>query len=984
MIKTAKKYFFFFVLSLSLLYPQSFVKKDEPKRLTQYVRDLWQVKEGLPQNSINAIVQTRDGYLWLGTYEGLVRFNGKTFTVFDRGNTPVFQSNRITALCEDKNGRLWIGSYGGGVTLYDGKRFSSPIRDTAFGKYINIASLTADSSGRVWAITENGVFALRDSVIERTYPRSLFHNTVPFQCVSDGHGRVWVSAYPNLYIISSENVRTLKPKRLAASYSAVAPSHNGSVWLFEHSPHNTSSVWRYDDSLEFVCTIPRSLISLKIAPMYEDSHGVLWCYVADGFATYHNGRWDHLGKRNNFSFEYVQQITSDRENNLWIGSNGNGLLRLRDARFTPIGIAEGLRGENVWSVFEDSRGTQWIGTLGSGGWCYAVDHNGIHPVTNRAGIYFCFLEDKERNVWLAGESLVLPNGKRRILPSSWHSSVLAVDSSGRVWLSPYHGGIYIVANEKIVDSLSLGSSSADLSIRTMKTDRDGSMWIGTQSGLFHYQRRNITQFTTADGLPNNWIRSIYQDSDGVLWIATDGGLAKMINGQFQSYTVLNGLYSNTIHVILEDDSNSLWMSSNKGVFVVRKKDIQLFDEKKIAMLPCVVYGEEDGMRSAEGNGSYQQGGWKMHDGTLWFATIKGVAVVDPKNLKKNDVSPPVYIENIIVNGEQISRDALLELRYPVSDITFYYTALSYRVNSRVRYQYKLEGYHNDWVDAGNQTRAEFTNLPAGDFVFRVRACNDDGVWNTAGASMSFTLPAPFWQTWWFFTVIGLAVFSSLAGTIRYVELRKVKRRIEQLEQEKALERERIRISKDMHDEVGASLTKIAILSELAARQKQEAERHLINITETSREVIDNMGQIIWAINPKNDKLENLAAYLREYIAETCEMANIRYMLSFPEELPPASLSAEFRRNIFLTVKEAVNNIVKYSKANQVQATLQVAEHEIFFLISDNGIGFDLANVSQFGNGLQNMKKRIEDLGGTLTLESYPGNGTTLSFSVRVR
>lgn len=975
-----KKYILLMISSAVILWAQSYIIPGEPKRLSQYVIDHWQVKDGLPQNSVNAIVQTQDGYLWLGTYEGLVRFNGKAFTVFDRSNTPALQSNRITSLCLDTKGRLWIGSYGGGITLYDQNGFHTPLRDTTVGMYINIGSMTIDLHDRLWVVTERGVFCIKDSIVNNVYPISTFTNVFPLGIASDRKGRIWFMVNGKIFVIESMHVRPFQVRH-GATFVSLSPSTSDGVWTIEYQKNGTTRMVKYNDDGDSIYSIPLPPSELGLQPLYEDSRGIVWCFIPNGIAVFNHGKWDYVKKEDNNDIEFVQVVVEDKEGNIWVGTNGNGLWRFREGRFTPIGIAEGLLGENIWSVFEDSKHRKWIGTFGGGGWCYSIDQKGIHPITNKGGIYFCFLEDKKRNVWLAGESIVLADGRRRTLSPSFFSFVLALDSSGRVWLTPSHGGIYIIAHEKIVDSLSLGNSAADASIRTMKTDHDGSMWIGTQNGLFHYLNGRLIQYTTANGLPNNWIRSIYQDAEGVVWIATDGGLAKKVGEKFFSYTVQNGLHSNTIHIILEDDSSKLWMSSNKGVFVVRKSDLQLFDEGKIEHIPCVVYGEEDGMRSAEGNGSYQQGGWKMHDGTLWFATIKGIVVVDPNNLKTNMVVPPVVVEKIVSDGKELSSAGNLEFHVPVKDITFHYAALSYRVHSRVQYRYKLEGYHNDWIEAGNQTRAEFTNLPPGDFIFRVIACNDDGVWNTTGASIAFTLPAPFWMTWWFRGTVALVIVIVVGGIIRFIELRKIRRRIEQLEREKALERERSRISKDMHDEVGANLTKIAILSELALRDAEQIPRYLNKITETSREVIDSMSQIIWAINPKNDKLENLAAYLREYISETFELTSIRCAITFPDELPAHSLSAEFRRNIFLMVKEAVNNIIKYSQATEVQTTLTVANGTMVFSISDNGIGFNTDQPSQFGNGLQNMKKRIEDIGGTFTIESSPGKGTTVEFVI---
>lgn len=968
-----------------VLRSQSYIAAHDPKRLTQYMLDHWQVKEGLPQNSVNAIVQTRDGYVWLGTYEGLVRFNGNSFTLFDRGNTPELRSNRITSLCEDTRGRLWIGSYGGGVAVFDAGEFRIPVHDTTLGSYVTIASMTADPFGRVWIISEKGVFSLRDSVIDRHYPLARFGTQGPVNIVSDAAGNIWLWTSTKLFVIGSGNITERAPDRPQHMFSPVVPSRESYVWFFDYSPKGINRIGTFGMERTYRDTIPRALVAKGISPLFEDSRGVLWCSLRDGIATYDHGRWDWFDREKGFVHENLQTAVEDREGSIWLGTNGSGLLRFRNCRFTPIGMPEGLSKENVWSIFEDSRRRKWIGFLGGG--CYRIDADGITmPAHDRGVNYFNFLEDRERNIWYGGNNIIDVNGKVQPIAADGRfiSSTLSMDSSGRVWFASLRGGIRIVQNKRIVDSLFLGSASADNSIRTMMTDRDGSMWIGTQEGLFHLREGALRRYTIADGLPNNWIRFLYQDGEGILWIATDGGLAKRVNDRFLSYTIDDGLHSNTIHAILEDDYGRLWMSSNKGVFVVSKSDLLAFDERRLKRIPRTVYGEEDGMRSAEGNGSYQQGGRKMSDGTLWFATIKGIAVVDPDDLKTNTTPPPVYIERIVSDGKEIDPATPFVLQYPVNDLTFSFAALSFRVPSRVRYKYMLEGFHDDWIDAGNQRRASFTNLPSGDFVFRVIACNDDGVWNTAGTSVSFTLPPPFWGRWWFYAAAGIALIGSLAGIIRYIEMRKIKRRIEQLEREKALERERMRISNDMHDEVGANLTKIAILSELAARNTADMPKHLATITETSREVIDSMSQIIWAINPKNDKLENLAAYLREYISETFDIAGMHCAIAFPDDLPAGSLSAEFRRNIFLTVKEAAHNVLKYSRATEVTVRLAVEEGLLSFVIGDNGKGFDVTNPPRFGNGLHTMKKRIADLGGELSIESAERKGTTVRFSVPMR
>ncbi|HTY10481.1 MAG TPA: two-component regulator propeller domain-containing protein [Bacteroidota bacterium] len=953
------------------------------KRLSQFVHDHWQVKEGLPQNSVNAILQSRDGYLWLGTYEGLARFDGKKFTVFDRGNTGAFSSNRIAALCEDPQGRLWIATYGGGVVFYDGYAFH-PLTNEGIGKYVNMGCMTIDRAGRVWMVTEKGVVSLRDTLIDAIYPSSDFGGHSPQYIAADRQGTIWLGWVGEIYAIKQGRVRRLPPRPFAGMSAAFAPSRGGGIWLIAAINRHNVYLTKYERGYSFKERIPDSVEALFPVPLFEDSHGSLWFSGTGSLVKYDNGRWDSYGKKQNSPIEQIITVGEDADGDIWVGTNGNGLHRFRNGRFTTIGPPEGLPGENVWSVFEDSRKRKWVGFLG--GVSCTVDQQGTISSPISGNNFFSFVEDRNNDVWLGGFAVEDPSGHRRLLRQPFWSNTMTMDSSGRIWLAVNDGGIRIAENEKIVDSISLGTALADNTIRVMRTDQDGAMWIGTQAGLFRFHSGTLTNYTVADGLPNNWVRSLYQDSSGALWIATDGGLACMKGGRISSYTEKDGLHSNTIHVILEDDSCKLWMSSNTGVFVVRKSDLQLFDEHRISRIPCVVYGEEDGMRSAEGNGSFQHGGWKMDDGTMWFATIRGVAIVDPNNLMTNLAPPPVVLENITVDGTAISPAGALELQRPAIDISFTYAALSYRIPSRVRYKYKLEGTYAGWIDAAGEQSVTFSNLSPGRYVFHVIASNDDGVWNMTGASVSFMLPPYFWQTWWFFGAVGISLLASFAGIVRYYGLRKARRRIEMLERQHILDRERARISQDMHDEVGSTLTRIAILGELAQRsldRRDETAAQLEKISEMSRNVIDNLGEIVWALNPKNDTLDNLLAYTRQYVAEYIEVAPVHCVLEFPDGVPPLPLSAETRRNIFLTVKEAVHNIVKHAGATEVRVGCLLQEGRLSISIRDNGKGFVPDERAQAGNGLLSMRKRIEGVGGVFTVSSAPASGTTIVLDVKL-
>jgi signal transduction histidine kinase len=377
---------------------------------------------------------------------------------------------------------------------------------------------------------------------------------------------------------------------------------------------------------------------------------------------------------------------------------------------------------------------------------------------------------------------------------------------------------------------------------------------------------------------------------------------------------------------------------------------------------------------------------------MFFGGSNGMVRFHPDSIKDNSYVPPIVItafktfDKIVPLDSTISEKHSIEMSYKENVISFEFVALNYTNPEKNQYAYKLEGFDNEWIYCGTRRYATYTNLDGGSYIFRVKGSNNDGIWNNEGTSIAVIVTPPFWKTWWFRTFGFVAILLSVGGSIRYVEMKKLKRTIEQLEQERALERERTRISQDMHDEVGANLTKIAIISELAMKNAGDVDgitTQLQSISKTSREVVDSIGAIVWAINPKNDRLDNLAGYLREYASDYFEIAKIDCRFDFPDELPSHSLSSVVRRNIFLTVKEAIHNIVKHSAATAVHIRLRLAGRQLEIGIEDNGKGFVMADISGYGNGLMNMKKRVESINGKFDIQSQPGCGTKIKLIVPV-
>ena len=372
--------------------------------------------------------------------------------------------------------------------------------------------------------------------------------------------------------------------------------------------------------------------------------------------------------------------------------------------------------------------------------------------------------------------------------------------------------------------------------------------------------------------------------------------------------------------------------------------------------------------------------------------MNGFNKFQPDSVWINHRPPPVAITKVsvydrtVANEGSIDEKKEIQLSYRDNEIDINFVALDYTQPGENKYAYKMEGLDREWVEAGTQRFARYTNLEPGEYLFLVKACNNDGVWNERGASVRITIVPPFWVTSWFLSLVFIFAVSAIGGGVRYLELRKIKRRMQTLEAEHVLDRERTRISQDMHDEVGSTLTRIAILGELAQRnigRPEETKVQLQKISEMSRHVIDNLGEIVWALNPQNDTLDNLLVYTRQYVGEYIEMTSIHCALDFPDTPPPIPLSAETRRNIFLTVKEAVHNIVKHAGATEVCIQCMLTDTLLCIIIKDNGKGFSLAANSKHGNGLTNMRKRIDDINGVMVMSSAPASGTTIRFEVKL-
>ena len=932
-----------------------------------FVARAWGTADGLPQNTVTAIVQTRDGYLWLGTFGGLVRFDGHTFTVFDPGNTPGLSSARIVVLHEGPNGILWIGTESG-LSRFENGRFTS----FAFG---GVAVVYEDRKGRVWVGGDNGLNRFDGRALVAVAPDPLGAVVISFAETPDGD--VWVGTWHGVMRIDGTGQATAIME-VRDSFPRLFVDRTGRLWAYFRT------VWRWEGTRFVEVTLPGAPTPGGIHVMTDDRDGNLWLGTEqDGVYRWHNdtvdvyntaagltdddarsvlvdgngniwigtntGGLNRLKRRSVRSYplggaanQSIGPITGDGADGLWIGGICGGLLHFRSGIFRAFGEKDGLPGTCVGALFLDAGGTLWL-NAGSGAGLTRFQHGRFKTLTTRDGL-------------ASNEIHAIGPGRGDVL---WLGT--------EVGLSRFDGSRFLNYGR---------AEGLEHDVWSILEDRSGVLWLGGTSGLSRFADGRFTRYA-AQGLSPGQVRAIYEDADGTLWIGTyGGGLNRFKDGRFTTYSITDGLHDNAVSRIIEDDRGNLWMSGNKGVFRVARHELNAFADGRVAYITSVSYGIADGMIIDETNGG-QPAGWRTPDGTLWFPTIKGLVGIEPDTEAAKP--PPMFVERVVVNGQRTDPAALRSLGPGRADAEFHYTAVDLSAAEKTRFRYRLAGYDTHWIEGGTRRVAYYTGIPPGGYQFEVTATDGDGRWTARPARIE-VIVEPFW--WQRRAVIAAALLVLLAATgsgVRFVSLRRARARVAELERERALERERSRIARDLHDDLGSRLSHIAIMA--GAHLPHTADRQA-RIADEANAAVQAMDELVWAVNARNDTVESFAFYVAQYAEERVVAAGLRCRLQLPPDLPPRPLGAEVRRHLYLAVKEAINNAVRHARASEIGVSCRVDAGRLVVEVADDGCGLP-ADVDPTGNGLKNLRERMNATGGTCTVESAPGRGTTLVFSTPV-
>ena len=819
---------------------------DSSKAITQYTRDIWGVDAGLPHSTVDAIAQTPDGYLWLGTEEGLARFDGVHFKVFDKENTPALQSNHISSLLVDSRKRLWIGTQGGGLVKFQAGAFSTyTVRNGLPND--TILSLYEDHQGILWIGTDGGGVARFSNGKFETYTSK---NGMPsdsaFSLAGDTEGNLWIGTHAGLARLKGGKLTTYTTKNgLSDNYiKCLFVSPGGDVWIGT----NEGGLSHFLNGHFINYNTRDGLGSSTIWSIYEDRAGTLWVGTFDaGLNRLRNGRFTSYTAKDGLPANRVFALFEDREGELWVGTGG-GLVRFKGGSFTAITSTEGLSNDVVLPVFEDHQGAIWVGTNGHG--LNRIKDGGITTYTTRNGLsdntVFSIAEDREGSLWVATHRGLnrLKNGRFRTFGSKEGLSgniilCLYQDREGWLWaggrmgLSRYDGVRFHTYSTK--DGLSSNYVSS------LYEDRQNTLWIGTAGGgLSRLQNGHFSSYTTANGLSSNTIWSLDGDAGDALWIGTSGGgLDRYKDGKFTTYTTRQGLFDDEVFETLADRYGNLWMSSNKGVFRVPIRQLNEYAEGRLASITSTSYGTSDGLKNKECNGGFQPAGWQTKDGRLLFPTMKGLAIVNPGRLKVNRIPPPVSIERVIIDGASFSPGTMTKSKPGKGQLEFEFTAPSLVASDKIRFKYKLEGFDREWIEAGERREAYYTNIPPGKYRFTVIACNNDGVWNTTGASQLFVLSPHFYQTWLFLAACaGLVAGLSLGiYCYRVNRLKRNERRLVHLVDER---------TQALREQINA---KEEALADLAKAQQNLIElSRRSGMAEVATGVLHNVGNVLNSLN----------------------------------------------------------------------------------------------------------------------------------------
>jgi len=994
-----------FVIRLAL--PANAGENDLGNDQFRYQTKYWTVEDGLPQNKISCLKQTRDGYLWIGTHFGLLRFDGLRFTSFNEVTTPQIKNESIDALAEDSEGILWIGTEGG-LLSYRNHDFK-PMHITTQQNQ-GVRRICPARNGGLWLCTEDpSIVRLANGRFTCAWKRGRRPDDDVISMREGANGWLniftrsqWLKVSPDGTEIQTNAVR----QSLDLAWTAASPGDDsGSTWigtkqgLFAVNGEN----WK---------PIAEDVLGTNgVEFIFQDKAGHLWASTRNEiFAKWDGNNWQTINLGDMVEKGSGMCMEQDAEGTYWVATEG-GLVQLHEPLAVAYTKSDGIARNKVWSVCEGNEREIWVGTDQG---LTRIDQSGeilpvpfIGPAAN--GADRCVWPKRTGGVWIAKNNnyglYSCQNGyfEQAAAPKALGSNSITCLAEGLAGLL-YVGteGCVLGFRQEAPLPWSQPVCRFDVpGVRSMLEASDGTFWLGTMTNGVAQIHHGVTKyFTQHDGLSGNDVWSILENKDGTLWFGTDKGLTRYQKGSHFSFTTRHGLVEDRINCILEDDGY-LWLSGQSGIYRAQVAELNAVAEGRQQLLHPFALGTADGLKSAETNGGKQPAGWKARDGRLWFPTTHGVVAIDPKTFPTNEAPPLVIIEQILADTNVIrlgtnvtetktasssgSEIRTFTLKEPIPAgkghvLEFQYTATSLVDSRRVKFRYRLVNADSDWGEETTERRVSYINLRPGDYRFQVKACNHHNVWTPEPVEFAFSIAPHFWQTKPFYGLSGAVVIGIAAGIQAY-RLR-WQQRLLKLEQQRALAAERARIARDLHDDLGTALTGLALELDVIGRDpKPELPviHRLGQSAQRTRELAERMREVVWSVNPRCDTVSSLASFLEQQISQFLRADGIKVELDFPEDIPALPIDGEARHQLALGVREALTNVIRHANATKVVLSLAIDKDWLTVNVKDNGRG--LQPSGRIGDGLRNMQERLQSIGGSVEVSSQPSSGTTITFRV---
>jgi signal transduction histidine kinase/ligand-binding sensor domain-containing protein len=975
-----------------------------------YQTKLWTTEDGLPQQQISCLKQTRDGYLWIGTHFGLARFDGVRFTSFDEANTSAMLNESVDALAEDTEGTLWIGTDDGLLSYRDHhfERVDIPIQEKQ-----SVRRLCAASRGGLWLwVVGSGVFRLLNgqfSSVWTTTQRA--DDVISMREGTNGWINIftkgkWLTVSPDGVEIRTNVMRASESSQWNAASAGNIPR---TAWI------GTKQGMLKIDGDEMKPIAEDVLATNNVDLIFQDRAGNIWA----GSRNEIFGRWDGANWHTVNVGDFTDKssgicMEEDAEGTLWVATEA-GLVQLRRSSVVVYAKRDGIVNSKVWSVCEGEDGEIWAGNERG---LSRIDKSGnisSIPFTGRAADAQdrCVWPKRGGGVWTAKnnvglyacvDSNAIPAATAELLHTLLPTNQITCLGEGRTGLLYVctDAGVFGFRQDAPLPWAEPEITLPVAGVRSMVETSDGTLWMGTDgNGLAFRRHGEINYFTQKDGLIGNHVWSILDSKDGTLWLGTDKGLSCYQNGSFSSFTHRQGLLEDRINCILADNDGYLWLSGLSGIYRVQLAELNAVRDGRIFRVYPFALGTADGLKNAETNGEKQPAGWKARDGRLWFASVHGAVAIDPKKFPAYEAPPPVIIEqisadnNVIPFGTNVTetKSAIaggslirtLTLTEPIPAgkghaIEFQYTANSLVDSTRLKFQTRLINVDADWRPETTERRVSYVSLRPGKYRFQVKACNHHNVWDPEPVELAFSLAPHLWQTKTFYILSGGAVLAIAAGIQAY-RLR-WQHRLMKLEQQRALAAERARIARDLHDDLGTALTGLALELDVIGRDPKPELPVIHRLGQTAkrtRDLAERMREVVWTVNPRCDTVSSIASFLEQQIAQFLHADGIKVELDFPDDIPALPIGGEARHELALGVREALTNVIRHAQATQVVLSLAIDKESLTVKVKDNGRGIQPSGRN--GDGLRNMQDRLQSIGGTVEFSSEPGLGTTITFRV---